>query len=163
MDAVRREVQAIDQDQPVFAIQTLAQMLAEDRWPLRAFGGMFAMFAAIALVLSSVGLYAVVAYSVTQRTQEIGVRMALGADRRQVSWMILRLGLVRLALGLTFGLAGALALSRVIQRTLVGITPSDPVTFAAITLLLTVVSVAACLLPARRATRVDPVIALRAD
>ena len=163
IDAVRREVQAIDRDQPVFAIQTVAQMMVADRWPLRAFGGMFALFAVVALVLSSVGLYALVAYSVTQRTQEIGVRMALGAERRQVSWMILRLGLIRLALGLTFGLAGALALSGVIRRTLVGITPSDPVTFAAITLLLAVVSIAACLLPARRATRVDPVVALRAE
>ena len=163
MDAVRREVQAIDPDQPVFTIQTLDQMLAEDRWPFRVFGSLFAIFAVIALVLSSVGLYAVMAYSVTQRTQEIGVRMALGAEARQVSWLILKRGLMQLAIGLTLGLAGALALSRVLRSVLVQITPSDPVTFAAITMLLTVVSIAACLLPARRATRVDPLVALRAD
>ena len=122
---------------------------------------MFGIFAVIALVLSSVGLYAVMAYSVTQRTQEIGVRMAVGAQRWQVSWLILKRGLVQLAMGLTLGLAGALALGRVLRD--VGITPADPVTFAAVTLLLTVVSIAACLLPARRATRVDPVVALRAD
>jgi putative ABC transport system permease protein len=163
MDAVRRDVQAIDQDQPVFTIQTLDQMLAQDRWPFRVFGGLFAIFAVIALVLSSVGLYAVMAYSVTQRTQEIGVRMALGAEGRQMSWLILKRGLVQLAMGLTLGLAGALALSRVLRTVLVQITPTDPVTFVAITLLLTVVSIAACVLPARRATRVDPLAALRAE
>ena len=163
MDAVRREVQAIDPDQPVFTIQTLDQVLAEDRWPYRTFGGMFALFAAIALVLSSVGLYAVMAYSVTQRTQEIGVRMALGAHARQVSWLILRRGLGQLAIGLTIGLAGALALSRVLQRVLVEIAPGDPVTFGAITMVLTLVAVAACLIPARRATEVDPASALRAE
>ena len=100
---------------------------------------------------------------VTQRTQEIGVRMALGADARQVSWLILRRGLVQLALGLTVGLAGALALSRLMQSVLIQIGPGDPMTFAVITMLLTAVSIAACLLPARRATRVDPLVALRTD
>jgi predicted permease len=163
MDAVRREVQAIDRDQPVFTIQTIDQMLAESRWPHRVFGSSFAIFAAIALVLSSLGLYAVMAYSVTRRTQEIGMRMALGAQGRQVIWLILKRGLVQLAIGLTLGLAGALALSRVLRGVLVEITPSDPVTFAAITILLTVVSIAACLLPARQATRIDPLVALRAE
>jgi len=127
------------------------------------FGSSFAIFAAIALVLSSLGLYAVMAYSVTQRTHEIGMRMALGAQGRQVIWLILKRGLVQLAMGLTLGLAGALALSRVLRGVLVEITPSDPVTFAAITILLTLVSTAACLVPARRATRVDPLVALRAQ
>jgi putative ABC transport system permease protein len=163
MAAVRREVQAIDQDQPVFTVQTLDQMLAQERWPFRVFGGLFAIFAVIALVLSSVGLYAVMAYSVTQRTQEIGVRMALGAAGREVSWLILKRGLIQLALGLAIGLGGALALSRVLRTVLVQITPTDPITFASITILLTLVSIAACLLPARRATRVDPLVALRAE
>jgi putative ABC transport system permease protein len=123
----------------------------------------FATFAAIALVLSSLGMYAVMAYSVTPRTQEIGMRMALGAQGRQVIWLILKRGLVQLAIGLTLGLAGALALSRVLRGVLVEITPSDPVTFAAITILLTVLSLAACMLPARQATRVDPLVALRAE
>lgn len=138
-------------------------MLEGDRWPFRVFGSMWAIFAVIALVLSSVGLYAVMAYSVTQRTPEIGVRMALGAQARQVQWMILKLGLVQLALGLTLGLAGALALSRVLQGIIVGISPTDLITFATIAVLLTIVSVVACLLPARRATRVDPLVALRAE
>jgi putative ABC transport system permease protein len=163
MDAVRREVQAVDPDQPVFTIQTVDQMLAHEQTPFRVFGGLFVIFGVIALALSSVGLYGVMAYAVTQRTQEIGVRMALGADARQVSWLILRRGLVQLALGLTIGLAGALALSRLMQSVLIQIGPGDPMTFAVITLLLTAVSIAACLLPARRATRVDPLVALRTD
>ena len=161
MNAVRREVQAIDPDQPVFTVQTLDEMLARDRWPFRVFGSLFAIFAGIALALSAVGLYAVMAYSVTQRTQEIGVRMALGAEGRQVSWMILRRGLVQLAIGLSLGLVGAFFLSKVLRTLLVRITPSDPVTFATITILLIVVAVAACVIPARRATRVDPLVALR--
>lgn len=163
MAAVRREVQAIDPDQPVFTIQTLEQVLADDRWWYRTFGGMFGIFAVIALVLSSVGLYAVMAYSVTQRTHEIGVRMAVGAQRWQVSWLILKRGLVQLAMGLTLGLAGAFASGRAIRSGLAGMSATDPVALAAIALLLTAVSVAACLLPARRATRVDPVVALRAE
>ena len=147
MSAVRREVQALDQDQPVFTIETLDQALAQARWPFRVFGSLFAIFAFIALVLSAVGLYAVMAYSVTQRTQEIGVRMALGADARQVSWLILRRGLSQVAIGLTPGLAGAFGLSEVLRAILVQITPSDPVTFVAISVLLTAVAIAACLHP----------------
>ena len=147
----------------MFSIQTLDRMLDEERWPFRVFGVMFTVFAVIALVLSSVGLYAVMAYSVTQRTSEIGLRMALGAQARQVEWMILRLGLVQLAVGLSLGLAGALLVGSVMDSMLVGITPGDPKTFAAITTLLTIVSLAACLLPARRATKVDPLTALRAE
>jgi putative ABC transport system permease protein len=163
MDVVRREVQRLDRDQPVFTIQTLDQILAENRWPFRVFGSLFVIFALIALVLSAVGLYAVMAYSVTQRTQEIGVRMALGAEGRQVSWLILKGGLVQLAIGLTLGLAGAFGLSRVLRSVLVQVTPTDPVTFVAITTLLIIVAVTACVLPARRATRVDPLVALRAE
>jgi predicted permease len=163
MNAVRREVQAIDQDQPVFTVQTMSQLLAQAMWPYRVFGSLFALFAIIALVMSSVGLYAVMAYSVTQRTMEIGLRMALGARGSQVSWLILKRGLWQLALGLTIGLAGAFGLSRVLGGILVQTTPTDPVTFATITVILTSVALAACVLPARRATRVDPLIALRSE
>ena len=113
--------------------------------------------------MSAVGLYAVMAYSVTQRTTEIGVRMALGAESRQVSWLILKRGLWQMGLGLTLGLGGAFGLSRVLRTLLVQVTPTDPVTFAAITTTLTTVAIAACVIPARRATRVDPLIALRAE
>jgi predicted permease len=162
MNAVRREVQAIDPDQPVFTVQTVDQMMAQATWPYRVFGSLFAIFALIALVMSAVGLYAVMAYSVTQRTAEIGVRMALGADRRSVSWLVMRRGLVQLAIGLTLGLAGAYGVSRVLSELLVrGVTAQDPATFASITLLLVLVALAACLIPARRASRVDPLVALR--
>jgi len=163
MNAVRQAVQSIDQDRPVFTIQTLDQMLAQDRWPFRIFGGLFAAFGIIALVLSSVGLYGVMAYAVSQRTQEIGVRMALGGEARHMYWLILKRGLAQVAIGLTVGLAGALALSQVLRTVLVQMTPTDPVTYAAITILLTAVSLAACLVPARGATRVNPIVALRVE
>jgi putative ABC transport system permease protein len=162
MNAVRREVQQIDPDQPVFTVRTIEQQMKEATWPYRIFGTLFAAFALIALVLSAVGLYAVMAYSVTQRTAEIGVRMALGADRRRVSWLVLRRGLVQLAIGLSLGLAGAYAASQVLGELLAGgVTPHDPVTFAAISVILIAVAVAACLIPAHRATRIDPLVALR--
>jgi len=112
------------------------------------------------MALSSVGLYAVMAYSVTQQTREIGIRMALGAGRGQVSWMILKRGVAQIGIGLLIGVSGALALSRALHDVLVDISPNDPVTFTAVTLVLTAVSLAACLLPARRATRLDPLNAL---
>jgi putative ABC transport system permease protein len=160
---VRQAVQAIDPDLPVFGVQTMNQFLAQARWPYRVFGSMFAIFAIIALVLSAVGIYAVTAYSVTQRTQEIGVRMALGARRGQVSWLILRQGLIQLAIGLAIGLAGAWPISGVLQSLVVQIPTKDPVTFGGIAAILIAVTIAACLIPARRATRLDPLAALRAE
>jgi predicted permease len=162
-DAVRREVHRLDPDQPVFAIQTLHDYLREDRWPYRVFGSAFAIFALIALALSSIGLYAVMAYSVMQRTSEIGMRMALGAQPRQVSWVVLKRGLLQLAIGMMLGLTGALGLSRVLGSVLVDIRPGDPVTFATITVLLTLVSLVACILPARQAIRIDPLVAIRSE
>jgi predicted permease len=162
-DAVRREVQQLDPDQPVFAIQTLDDYLREDRWPYRVFGSAFGIFAAVALALASIGLYAVMAYAVMQRTSEIGLRMALGAQPRQVSWVVLKRGVLQLSMGMMLGLPGAWGLSRVLGGLLVGIEPGDPITFAAITLLLTVVSLVACALPARQAMLVDPLVAIRRE
>jgi putative ABC transport system permease protein len=163
MAAVRREVALVDSDQPVFTVQTLADILHQQMWPYQVFGTLFAIFAAIALVMSAVGLYAVMAYSVTQRTSEIGVRMALGANGGQVSWLVLKRGLFQTMLGISIGLLGAFFLSKVMSSLLVDITARDPTTFVAITAVLTSVAVAACLLPARRATRVDPLVALRVE
>ena len=164
MTAVRKEVQAIDPDQPVFNLRTMEQLMAQQMWPYRVFGTLFTIFAFIGLVLSAVGLYAVMAYAVTQRTPEIGVRMALGAQGKQVTWMVLKRGLMQLGLGLALGLAGGYFAGRALpSRILVQTTATDPWTFVAITILLSIVALMACLVPARRAMRVDPLVALRAD
>ena len=162
---LREEVRAIDADLPLFGIRTLDQQLAQARWPFRIFGTMFAIFAVIALTLSAVGLYAVTAYAVSQRTQEIGVRMALGAQDNQVTWLFLRRSFWQLALGLTVGGAGAYGVGYLFSRTnlLVQTQAGDPVTLGGILLLLAIVAIVACVLPARRATRLDPLVALRRD
>jgi cell division protein FtsX len=159
--SVREEVRAIDPDLPLFGILTMDQQLAQNRWQFTVFGTMFGIFALIALMVSAVGLYAVTAYSVSQRTQEIGVRMALGAQASQVLWLILRSATIQLTIGLLIGLAGAFGVGRLLQSILVQTGSADPVTLIGITVVLTLVSVAACLWPARRATRLDPVHALR--
>jgi putative ABC transport system permease protein len=159
--AVREEVRAIDPDLPLFGILTLDRVLAQGRWMFQVIGTMFATFALIALALSAVGLYAVTAYSVAQRTQEIGVRMALGAQATQVWWLILRAALVQLAIGLTIGVAGAYGVGRLLSSVLIHTGSRDIETFTAIVALLICVSLSACFWPARRATRLDPVSALR--
>jgi predicted permease len=158
---VREEMRIVEPDLPLFAIQTMDQLMAQLRWVMRTFGAMFAIFAVIALLLSGVGLYAVTAYSVVQRTPEIGVRMALGAQPEQVLWLVLRRSLLQLAIGLPIGIAGAFGVGRLLQTLLVQTSGRDPATIAAIAALMIVVSVAACYWPARRATRLDPVNALR--
>ena len=137
-------------------------------WPSNAgqyqvFGSMFVIFAVIALVLSAVGVYAITAYGVTQRTPEIGVRLALGASSGQISWLILKGGLWQLGIGLGLGLVGAYGVTMGLASFVAQIPQQDPVTLVSITLLLTAVTVAACLIPARRATRLDPLKALRVD
>jgi putative ABC transport system permease protein len=161
--SVRKEVRGLDPDQPVARVQTVQQAMDADRWSYRVFGTLFGILAVVALTLSAVGLYGVIAYSVTQRTQEIGVRVAVGARRAQVSWLILKGGLKQLALGLPLGLLGAVALGAAMSRLLVEAPRFDLVTLGFVTAILTAVSICACLLPAWRATRVDPVDALRAD
>jgi ABC-type antimicrobial peptide transport system permease subunit len=156
-------VQGLDADLPIVELRTVADILAEDRWVYRIFGTMFAAFAAIAVLLSAAALYAVVAHSVAQRTAEFGVRVALGANRHAIVWLVLSGGLKQLAAGIAFGLGGAFVLGDILSGILVGVSPADPITFAAITLTLTVVSIAACMRPALRAARVDPVVALRAE
>ena len=157
----RDEVRAIDPDLPLFGILTMDQQLAQQRWPFRIFGTMFAIFAVIALALSAVGLYAVTAYSVAQRTQEIGVRMALGAQAAQVLWLVLKRSFVQMAIGLTIGIAGAMGVSKLLASVLFQTGSRDPVLLVTIVSLLVLVSTAACVWPARRATRLDPVKALR--
>ena len=158
---VRDTMRVLEPDLALFNIQTLDQRLAQQRWVFQVFGSMFATFAFIALVLSAVGLYAVTAYSVTQRTQEIGLRVALGAQPGQVQWLILRLVLGQLVIGLLIGVAGALGVGQLLESLLVQTSPADPTTLIAIVAILMTVAVLACLLPARRAARLDPMVALR--
>ena len=158
---LRKEMFALDPDLPLNNVRTMDESLAQQRWFARVFGTMFAVFAGIAIVLAAVGLFAVTAYSVTQRTQEIGVRMALGAQAQQVSWLILRRGLVQLAIGLVLGLAGAFGVGRLLESLLFQTGSADPLTLASITILLIAVAVSACLWPAWQATRLNPVTALR--
>ncbi len=157
----RDEMRVVEPDIPLFQVQSMDELLAQRRWQFLVFGGMFAVFAGIALLLSAVGLYAVTAYSVTERTQEIGVRMALGAQPAQIAWLVLRRALIQLAIGLPIGLAGAFGVGQLLQVFLVQTSPRDPTTLVSISLILIVVAVFACLWPARRAARFDPMIALR--
>ena len=154
-------MRVLDPDLPLFNIQTMDERLAEQRWMFRTFGSMFATFALVALLLSAVGLYAVTAYSVTQRTQELGLRVALGAQPRQVLWLVLRQGLTQLAIGLPIGLAGAFGVGRLLESLLVQTSPADPVTLVSIVVVLAGAAVLACLSPAWRAAHLSPSAALR--
>ncbi|MGQ0737076.1 MAG: ABC transporter permease, partial [Acidobacteriota bacterium] len=148
---LREEMRAIDPDLPLFDVRTLDEGLARARWPFRIFGTMFAVFAAAALLLSAIGLYAVTAYSVTQRTQEIGVRTALGAQPNQVVWLFLRRAVVHLGIGLVIGTAGALGVGQLFEGAdmLVQISGYDPITIGSIASLLAAVSLTAAILPTR--------------
>ena len=158
---VRDTMRVLEPDLPLFTIQTLDELLAEQRWMLRIFGSMFATFALIALMLSAVGLYAVTTYSVSQRTQELGLRVALGAKPGQVLWLVLRQGLMQLAIGIPIGLAGAFGVGRLLESVVVQTSPTDPVTLVSIVAVLIGAAVLAWLLPARRAAHLDPSAALR--
>jgi putative ABC transport system permease protein len=158
--AFRREVQALDDNLPVFALRTLDAEIKRHDSDAWAFGAMFGIFTAIAMLLAAVGLYAVVAHTVNRRTQEIGVRMALGASPRNIVASVFGQGMRQVALGLGVGLAAAFGLARVLRALLAGFQP-DWATFAIVALVLVAAGALACAIPARRATRVDPVVALR--
>ena len=159
--AVRDEVRAIDPDQPVSDVRTMNQVMADTLGRARFITLLIGLFAALATLLAAVGLFGVMNYSVTLRTREIGIRIALGAQPGRVRLLILRQGLLLTLIGIGIGLGGALALTRVLSGLLFGVGTTDLETFAAIVLLLAVVSGIACYIPAWRATRVDPLIALR--
>lgn len=158
---LREELRGLDPDLPLFNISTLERLSQQSRWTHRTASSMLGLFAAIAMLLSAMGLYAVTAYAVSQRTSEIGLCMALGAQRSQVSWLFLRATLVHLGLGLTLGIAGAMAAGQLLRGVLVQTSALDPTTFACVVVLLVAVALLACLVPARRAAALDPAVALR--
>ena len=160
-EAVRREVRAVDPDLPVYAVRTMDEVMAKAVSQRRFSMVLLGVFASIALALSAVGIYGVMAYSVSQRTHEIGVRMALGAQPGDVLRMVIAQGLILIFSGMAAGLAGAFIVTRFLSGLLFNVSPRDPVTFIGITLLLAAVALLACYVPARRATKVDPMIALR--
>ena len=156
----RREVQAVDKDQPVYNVRTMDDVVMNSLGTRRVSMQLFTVFACAALLLAAIGIYGVMAYSVTQRTHEIGLRMALGAQRSDVLGLVIRQGMTLTFIGVIVGVAGAFALTRVIGNLLYGVTATDPATFMAIPLLLLFVALLACYLPARRAARLDPTRAL---
>jgi putative ABC transport system permease protein len=159
--ALRSEVRAIDPEQPVSDVRTMNQVMADTLGRARFNTLLLGLFAGLATLLAAVGIFGVMNYSVTLRTHEIGIRVALGAQEGRVLMLILRQGLLLTLIGIGIGLGGALALTRLLSGLLFGVGATDPMTFAAIVLLLALVSLIACYIPARRATRVDPMIALR--
>ncbi len=163
LGAVRTQVQQIDKNLAFTNGQTVQQILGQGLWPARMGAALLGLFGALALVLASIGIYGVLAYSVAQRTSEIGLRMALGAQPRQVLGLVLRQGMLLALIGATVGILVALPVARLAANLLYGVSPTDPLTYAGITLLLMGVALLACYLPARRATRIDPLIALRAE
>ncbi|MGA9769135.1 MAG: ABC transporter permease [Blastocatellia bacterium] len=159
--AIKREVQALDPDQPLGNVRTLESLLAQSIAPRRFSLLMLGIFALVALLLAAIGLYGVMSYSVTERTREIGIRLALGATSGDVLRLVIRQGLMLSLVGVAVGLAASLALTRLMESLLFNVSATDPATFGVISLLLTTVAVAACYIPARRATKIDPWVALR--
>jgi len=161
--AVRREVNRLDPDQPISDVRTMDERITRSLTGRRFSTLLLGLFASLALTLAAVGIYGIVACSVTQRTHEIGVRVALGAQRGDVVAMVVRQGMALTAIGTLAGVTVALALVRVMSGLLFGVSAADPITFISIPMLLAIVSLVACYVPARRATRVDPMRALRSE
>ena len=160
---IRAEVQSLDQNLPLFEVSTLREMQERSRWHLRVFGTLFSIFALIALLMAAVGIYAVMAQATGRRTQEIALRMALGATAGNIIGLVLRRGMLQLFAGLALGMAAAFAVTRLMGQLLFRVSATDPIVFAAVPLLLVAVGLFACWLPARRASSLHPAKALRCD
>ena len=158
---IRREVASIDPRQPVTSVKMMTDVVHATTAPRRLNTLLLGAFAAIALVLATVGIYSVISYSVTLQTQEIGIRMALGAQRSSILRMVLKKGIVLTVVGAAIGLGAAFGLTRWMSSLLFGVSASDPFTYAAVLVIALGAALLACSIPARRATRVDPLVALR--
>jgi putative ABC transport system permease protein len=158
---IRQQVWSIDKDQPVFDVKTMREVRAISLALYSFSSVMLGIFAGVALLLAALGIYGVMSYAVTQRTQEIGIRMALGARAMDVLKLVVKNGMSLAFIGVAVGLAGAYGLTRLLASLLVGVTPTDVVTFSTVTLGLLLIALLACYIPARRATKVDPLVALR--
>ena len=162
-NAIRGAVWRVDRDQPVWRVRSMNRVLDEARGGPKLTVGLMAGFAVLALVLAAIGVYGVMSYAVARRTQEVGIRMALGARRSQVLAMVLREGMRTTAIAVIVGLAAAAGAARLLASQLYGVSTADPLTFSLVPVVLALVALAACYLPARRASRVDPIVALRTD
>ncbi|HEY7876958.1 MAG TPA: ABC transporter permease [Gemmatimonadaceae bacterium] len=160
---VRRQMRAVDPDLPIARLQQLRDLVSASVSRPRFYMALIASFAAIALVLAAVGIYGVISYTVSQRGRELGIRIALGATRRNVMGQVLRPGLAMTVAGVAVGIVASLAITRLIASLLFGVTPLDPLTFAGVSIILLGVALAACIVPANRASRLDPVEAMRVD
>jgi putative ABC transport system permease protein len=163
VSAIRGRVKAMDPDLPIINVRTMTEVISRSVWQPRLYAILFGVFAAVALALASIGIYGVMAYSVSERTREIGIRVALGAQRRDVLKLVVARGMTPTLIGAGIGLGAALALTRLMQTLLFEVSATDPLTFVTLAVLLSVVALVACYLPARRATKVDPMIALRCE
>jgi putative ABC transport system permease protein len=159
--SVRSAVLAVDRNQPIFDVKPLRQIVADSIALRRLALLLLSAFATVALALAAAGIYGVMAYAVEQRAHEIGIRMALGAQAGDVMKLVLRQGMKLVLLGVALGTGAALGVTRVVKFLLFGLSATDPLAYAGVALLLTMVGLLACYLPARRATRVDPIVALR--
>jgi putative ABC transport system permease protein len=161
--AARDVIRRLDPGVPLIRMQTMDDIIGRATAPARSSMVLVSLFAAVALMLAIVGVFGVLSYTVSQRTTELGIRMALGASAQRVTWLVLGQGMLPVAIGVALGIGGALLLTRFMRTLLFGVTPTDPITFAAVAALLGSTAAAASYLPARRATRVDPVKVLRAE
>lgn len=159
--AVRTQVLDVDNNQPVYNIRTMEKIVADTRWPQRINMGSLAVLAGISLILAAVGIYGLISYSVNQRTHELGLRMAIGAQQSDILKLVVREGMVLGLIGLAIGLVAALLLTRFMSSLLFGVSATDPFVFVGVSVLLAALALFSSFVPARRAAKVDPMVALR--